>query len=139
MHGNVSAEASAYACHYCGRTDGARTKDHKLPKILGGTKRADNIVLSCLMCNMIKSGREYGMFVLLFAEFLSEYGEEYRATDPDNFRTIGGLHRRFNRWLRATQHRYLTIGSAELQVAWPVAVPQGTKRGNRRGCRCERE
>ena len=56
-----------YRCHYCGRTDGAETRDHKVPRTCGGAGRgAENIVLCCKMCNMIKSAREYGMFVAFF-------------------------------------------------------------------------
>jgi 5-methylcytosine-specific restriction endonuclease McrA len=96
-------DAVEYACHYCGRSNGSRTKDHKVPKIFGG-KGGENIVRSCLMCNMIKNSREYGHFAALFREFLDEHEEEYQAADPDDFRTIGLMHRRFNKWLHALQH-----------------------------------
>jgi hypothetical protein len=50
---------------------------------------------------MIKSAREYGMFVALFREFLELRGQEYRAADPDDSRTIGLMQREFDTWLRA--------------------------------------
>ena len=28
---------ATYACHYCERTDGSKTRDHKLPRMFGGT------------------------------------------------------------------------------------------------------
>jgi hypothetical protein len=57
----------------------------------------------CMMCNMVKSARDYTLFVLLFREFLHEHGAEYRAADPDDFRTIGKMNKRFDAWLRAQQ------------------------------------
>lgn len=92
-----------YRCHYCGRTDGSETRDHKVPKTFGGRAFFENIVLCCRMCNMIKSAREYGMFLVLFGEFLEKRGEEYRAADPDDARTIALMQREFDRWLRAMQ------------------------------------
>jgi 5-methylcytosine-specific restriction endonuclease McrA len=42
---NVSeGRAGEYACHYCERTDGSRTRDHKVPRVFGGTDIAENIV-----------------------------------------------------------------------------------------------
>jgi hypothetical protein len=71
--------------------------------MFGGTAVLENIILCCKMCNMIKSAREYGMFVGLLQEFLELRGEEYRAADPDDGRTIGDMQREFGRWLRAMQ------------------------------------
>jgi hypothetical protein len=56
------------------------------------------------LCNVIKSAREYGMFVVLFGEFLEMNGEEYRAANPDHFPTIGAMSRRFNDWLYGLRH-----------------------------------
>ena len=56
-----------------------------------------------MMCNMVRSARDYALFVLLFREFLDEHGEEYRTADPDDFRTIGRMHKKFDTWLRAQQ------------------------------------
>jgi 5-methylcytosine-specific restriction endonuclease McrA len=93
---------SEHACHYCGRTDGTRTRDHKVPRYYGGAGRGpENIAVCCMMCNMVKSAREYGMFVLLFGEFLEHYGEEYRAAHPDDREAIRSMQRRFDRWLRS--------------------------------------
>ena len=93
-----------YACHYCQRTDGRQTRDHKVPKAFGGTKSAANIVRCCLMCNTIKESRPYALFVLLFGEFLDLHGEEYRAADPDDGRLISKMHKKFSMWLHALQH-----------------------------------
>ena len=102
--GEIAASAGAYACHYCGRTNGLRTRDHKIPRIFGGAGLARNIVRCCQMCNMIKSARPYGLFVVLFREFLEAHGAEYQSADPDDFATVGVMHRRFNQWLDALQH-----------------------------------
>lgn len=91
------------ANHYCSRTDGTATKDHKLAKVDGGGDGQENIVLCCKMCNMIKSAREYGMFVALFREFLQVHGEEYRDADPDHLVSIRAMARKFDRWLNALQ------------------------------------
>lgn len=91
-----------YACHYCGRTGGSRTKDHKVPKIYGGgALGTENIVRCCQMCNVIKSARHYGMFVALFGEFLELHGEEYRSANPDDGKSIRLMSRKFASWLRA--------------------------------------
>ena len=100
---NAKYRSVDYRCHYCGRTDGSETGDHKVPKTFGGRREAENIVLCCRMCNMIKSAPEYGMFVVLFQEFLELRGQEYRAADPDDGRTITVMQREFDRWLRAMQ------------------------------------
>src|SRR5689334_3083057 len=102
----VSAAASvrttsvpSYACHYCRRTHGRQTRDHKMPKAFGGSKSAANIVRCCLMCNTIKDSRPYALFVLLFADFLEQHGEEYRAANPDDGRSISTMHKKFRTWL----------------------------------------
>ena len=93
---------SNYSCHYCGRANGARTRDHKVPRFYGGAGLGrENIVVCCTMCNMIKSARPYGKFVLLLGEFLERHGEEYRAADPDDREVIRAMQRRFDRWLRS--------------------------------------
>jgi len=100
----LMGEAMEYACHYCGRTDGQRTKDHKVPKVFGGKLLGpDNIVLCCRMCNMIKSARHYGMFVALFGEFLELHGEQYLAANPDDARCHRVMSRKFRSWLKQQQ------------------------------------
>ncbi len=90
-----------YACHYCGRTNGRPTRDHKVPKVFGGLLLGlENIVPCCQMCNVIKCSRHYGMFVALFGEFLEEHGEQYRGKNPDRARHIRQMHRKFAAWLR---------------------------------------
>jgi 5-methylcytosine-specific restriction endonuclease McrA len=106
-----------YRCHYCGRTDGSETGDHKVPKTFGGRRGAENIVICCKMCNMIKSARDYGMFVALFREFLELRGQEHRAADPDDAQTIGDMQREFGRWLRAMQ---------EAEAPWELAIYGGS-------------
>ncbi|MDZ7704017.1 MAG: HNH endonuclease signature motif containing protein [Trueperaceae bacterium] len=44
-------------CQYCG--NGASSVDHLLPKTLGGTDRADNLVCSCGTCNRLKAETHY--------------------------------------------------------------------------------
>jgi HNH endonuclease len=103
---------SEYACHYCGRGEGSRTKDHKVPKLLGGSGQVENLVLCCKMCNSIKGSRLYEWFVPLFQNFLDLHGEEYRSANPDDWATIGAMNRRFNRWLNALNHaERVTAGS----------------------------
>ncbi len=90
-----------YACHYCGRTDGKPTKDHKVPKAFGGrTLGRANLVPCCYMCNVIKSARHYGMFVALFSEFLEQHGEQYRRKKPERWRHIRQMQKKFDTWLR---------------------------------------
>jgi 5-methylcytosine-specific restriction endonuclease McrA len=110
--GAVAASTTSvpsYACHYCQRTDGLPTRDHKIPRMYGGKGLVGNIVLCCQMCNMIKSARPYQLFVLLFGEFLETHRDEYRAANPDDFATVVAMTRKFNAWLHALQHS----GSAE--------------------------
>ena len=93
-----------YACHYCGRTNGMRTRDHKIPKAFGGSAMGTmNIVHCCRMCNAIKSARHYGMFVAFFSEFLELHRVEYRARDPDDMSNIRLMTSRFDKWLLAKQ------------------------------------
>jgi hypothetical protein len=90
-----------YACHYCGRTDGRPTKDHKVPKVFGGGLLGpENIVLCCQMCNLIKCSRHYGMFVAFFDEFLYEHGEQYYKKNPDASKHIRQMVKKFDAWLR---------------------------------------
>jgi hypothetical protein len=99
-----STSAPSYACHYCWRTDGRPTRDHKVPKIFGGKGLVGNIVRCCRMCNSIKATRSYEWFVVFFAQFLEVHGEEYRAANPDEWSSIGVMTRKFNAWLHALQH-----------------------------------
>jgi hypothetical protein len=92
-----------YACHYCGRTNGVRTRDHKIPKIFGGKGLVGNIVRCCRMCNSIKNSRPYGLFVALFGEFLEVHAQTYWAADPDDWDSIGVMARKFNKWLHGLQ------------------------------------
>jgi hypothetical protein len=115
-HNAQSAEMSAskaaagggahapYACHYCERADGVPTRDHKHPKMYGGTGRAGNIVWCCQMCNSIKAARLYEWFVPFFQQFLELHAEEYRAANPDDWSTIGAITRKFNAWLHGMNH-----------------------------------
>jgi hypothetical protein len=51
----------------------------------GGTRRVDNIVRCCLMCNSIKGARLYEWFVPFFQRFLELHGEEYRRANRDDW------------------------------------------------------
>ena len=94
-----------YACHYCERTDGFRSKDHKRPKMYGGGALGlENIVRCCRMCNSIKGARLYEWFVPIFREFLELHGQEYRTANPDDWATIGTMTRKFDAWLHTLQH-----------------------------------
>jgi hypothetical protein len=105
--------ATSYSCHYCARSNGAQTRDHKLPRKLGGTGIAANIVWCCHMCNVIKGIREYAAFVAFFGEFLREHGDEYRAADPDNGKSVKAMGRKFSAWLHAL-HNAPGIAEEEL-------------------------
>jgi hypothetical protein len=75
-----------FACHYCERTDGFRSNDHKIPKM---------IVRGCLMCNSIKGARlheRFAPFFQLFIEFLAKY---LRA-NPDDWVMVGAMTQKFN-------------------------------------------
>ncbi|MFG6428415.1 HNH endonuclease [Roseateles sp. LYH14W] len=51
---------SGGCCHYCGtpqRIDGAWHVEHQLPRALGGTDEALNLVAACERCNLQKSDR----------------------------------------------------------------------------------
>ncbi len=96
--------ADGDACHYCERTDGTRTRDHKVPRMYGGKGLVGNIVLCCQMCNIIKAARGYEWFVVFFRQFLEVYGDEYRTSNPDDWATVGAMTRRFNAWLHELQH-----------------------------------
>lgn len=45
-----------FRCHYCQRllTRKTATRDHKIPKSLGGCNHISNLVLSCGWCNSAK-------------------------------------------------------------------------------------
>lgn len=55
--GAFGAAVASYVCHYCERTDGSQTRDHKLPRMFGGTGLQGTIARCCLMCNIIKGAR----------------------------------------------------------------------------------
>jgi hypothetical protein len=107
------AAVSAYACHYCQRTDGARTKDHKLPKLFGGSGKAENMAVCCKMCNLIKGPRLYAWFVPVFREFLDVYGDEYCAANPDDGETIRVMARKYDAWLHRLQHGEVEVTKFE--------------------------
>lgn len=46
-------------CHYCGiaLTQGTRTRDHVVPRALGGPTKRDNLVPACSPCNWAKGAR----------------------------------------------------------------------------------
>jgi 5-methylcytosine-specific restriction endonuclease McrA len=98
------AAVETYACHYCERTEGVQTRDHKLPRMFGGAGLPGNIVRCCQMCNIIKGSRPYNLFVVFFGQFLEVHGEEYRTANPDEGETIGTMARKFNAWLHGLQH-----------------------------------
>lgn len=57
---------SGGCCHYCGtpqRLDGAWHVEHQLPRALGGTDEALNLVAACERCNLQKSDRTALEFV----------------------------------------------------------------------------
>jgi hypothetical protein len=96
--------AASYACHYCNRSNGTKTRDHKLPRMLGGAGLPGNVVRCCLMCNIIKGARPYDLFVVFFRDFLEVHGQEYRTSDPDDGEAIRMMSRKFNAWLHGLQH-----------------------------------
>lgn len=56
-----------YTCQYCGRSDGALTLDHVIPKHSGGETAWSNVVCCCRRCNGRKGNRlpeEVGMHLL---------------------------------------------------------------------------
>jgi len=58
---------SGGCCHYCGtpqQLDGAWHVEHQLPRALGGTDEALNLVAACERCNLRKSDRTALEFVL---------------------------------------------------------------------------
>ena len=106
-----------------GRT-GGRRETTRCREPFGGTKSAANIVRCCLMCNTIKDARPYALFVLLFAEFLEQHGEEYRAADPDDGRIISKMHKKFSTWLHALQHAE-DVEDEDHAAGPDVAAPAG--------------
>jgi 5-methylcytosine-specific restriction endonuclease McrA len=46
-----------YHCQYCGRTDGALTIDHVIPKSKGGDDSWENLLTACITCNNKKGDR----------------------------------------------------------------------------------
>jgi len=120
---NLSAIAPTgrtYACHYCERSNGLRTKDYKHPKMYGGTTCVGNIVRCCRMCNSIKDARLYEWFVLFFRQFLELHSEEYRTANPDDWSAIGAMTRKFNAWLHGLNHAEEGYGEVVDDV---VSVP----------------
>lgn len=116
--------AMEYGCHYCGRTEGIRSKDHKVPKVFGGRLLGpDNIVLCCQMCNIIKCARPYGMFVAVFGEFLEEHREQYRGKNPDRARHIRQMNRKFNAWLRTKNAPHIESANTPVDGRSPRVGP----------------
>lgn len=63
-------ERSGGRCHYCEATlsmDGKWHVEHQIPRALNGTDSADNLVASCVACNLRKSDRTAIEFVVLSA------------------------------------------------------------------------
>lgn len=87
-------------CHYCTRTSGKRTRDHKQPRARGGTNEPKNLVKACVMCNVIKTDVPYDVFAPVFEAFLAERRDAYLAADPDDYGTIRIWQRRFTLFLR---------------------------------------
>lgn len=54
--------AHGLTCHYCGSPH-ALTADHLIPKSLGGTDVADNLVPACVTCNTSRRHRPYDEFL----------------------------------------------------------------------------
>jgi len=54
-------ERDKYKCHYCGEkvTPENATIDHLTPQHAGGKNTKENLKISCLICNSIKSGKTY--------------------------------------------------------------------------------
>jgi len=46
-----------YRCQYCGRSDGALTIDHVIPKSKGGDDSWENLLTACITCNNKKGDR----------------------------------------------------------------------------------
>ena len=46
-----------HRCAYCDQRIGAGHIDHVVPRIAGGSNRADNLVWSCRRCNLAKGDR----------------------------------------------------------------------------------
>jgi hypothetical protein len=52
----------------------------------------------------------YALFMLLFGDFLTQHGEEYRTADPDDGKSISAMSRKFNARLHALQHADTVAG-----------------------------
>ena len=46
-----------WRCVYCGTTNGRLTLDHVIPRSRGGSTNWENVVCSCVPCNLRKGGR----------------------------------------------------------------------------------
>lgn len=61
-------DAADGRCFYCGGSDGAFTRDHKLPRCRGGNNARPNIALSCDLCNAKKGPltvEEFRVYLML--------------------------------------------------------------------------
>jgi hypothetical protein len=102
---NVSERPGGeYASHYCECT-GSRTRDHKIPRVFGGTDIAENIVWCCQMCNIIKGTRPLRCSWSCFANSWRPTGKRIAQPTLDDWECIGAMARKFNTWLHGLQHR----------------------------------
>lgn len=53
-----------HRCVYCGCTDAALTRDHKIPLSHGGSNWPANLVPACMRCNISKGQRSFLQFLL---------------------------------------------------------------------------
>lgn len=84
-------------CHYCvfHPTHG---RDHKLAAVNGGTNGKENILPSCLMCNMLKGSKNYEWFLFFFRRFLELNRPEYEAANSIDMKDIKKWQRKFSKW-----------------------------------------
>ena len=56
-------KAQEMECHYCHWVTTEISIDHKIPQAKGGGNAMDNLVWSCVYCNLLKSDMDYDEFV----------------------------------------------------------------------------
>lgn len=60
------------------------TFDHKIPKSKGGQSTIDNLVLSCVNCNQLKSDMDFDAFVKLYPKLVSSGYMKLSKTQRSN-------------------------------------------------------
>lgn len=87
---SVSTDVNCYYCNRKTRKNGGLTKDHIIPKILGGSNYSPNVVYCCYNCNQFKGNK----MPQKWFEEINEYIKLQKPSKRHDIQTMGTIKKK---------------------------------------------